>query len=478
MDPSTGDVLAMATYPDYNLNTPSEPNSALVSTWDTLTSDQKNDALQEMWRNKVISSTYEPGSPFKLITATVALEENITTEDVDQDFYCAGYEMVGSTRVSCWSQNHKGYKSLRQALQYSCNPSFIQLGTRIGASTLYKYYAAFGLLEKTGIDLPSESSSIFFKSPDNILPIELATMSFGQRINVTPIQLCSAVSAIANDGVLMKPRIVKQSINTDTNTTTDIEPVEIRQVISKTTSEKMRDLMHSVVIDGTGRSANISGYSIGGKTGTSEPPVNKPEDGYVASYIAIAPTEKTEICLLMALYDPQGQHQGGTTCGPYVKKMLEEILPYLGLNSTDVQTATADDTIVTKESKVTVPDIKNKTVTEARKILEQYDLKVNFSTDGDENTLVVSDQFPESGSSVVSNSIISLYTTQNDTRISVTVPDVTGLSIEQAQSKLSSFNLNLTYSENSSSGTISEQDIKPGTMVEEGTIITVKLKSD
>lgn len=478
MNPTTGDILAMASYPDYNLNYPSEPNETLQTTWDTLTTDQKNDALQEMWRNRLISSTYEPGSPFKLITAAVSLEENITSEDISTDFYCAGHEDVNGQSVSCWSQNHKGYKSLRQALEYSCNPSFIQLGRRIGAETLYKYYAAFGLFNKTGIDLPSESTSIFFKSTDTIRPIELATMSFGQRINITPIQLVTAVSAIANDGILMKPRIVKQIINTDTNTVTDIEPVQVRQVVSKSTSERMRDLMHSVVTDGSGRTANIAGYSIGGKTGTSEPPVGKKEEGYIASYIAIAPTEKPEICLLMALHDPQGKHQGGQTCGPYVGKMLAEILPYLGLNSSNIETTTAETTSITSDSKITVPDVRNKTVTEAKKILQQSGFKVNLSVNGDENSLVVTSQVPEPGTSIPTNSIISLYTTENDTRVSVQVPDLIGLTIEEAQSKLFSSKLNLTFTESSTTGTISSQDIKSGSMVEEGTVIKVTISSN
>lgn len=478
MNPTTGDILAMASYPDYDLNNPSEPNETLQTTWDTLTTDQKNDALQEMWRNRLISSTYEPGSPFKLITATVALEENITSEDISTDFYCAGHEDVNGQFVSCWSQNHKGYKSLRQALEYSCNPSLIQLGRRIGAEALYKYYAAFGLFNKTGIDLPSESTSIFFKSTDTIRPIELATMSFGQRINITPIQLVTAISAIANDGILMKPRIVKQIINTDTNTVTDIEPVQVRQVVSKSTSERMRDLMHSVVTDGSGRTANISGYSIGGKTGTSEPPVNNPDYGYIASYIAIAPTEKPEICLLMALHDPQGKHQGGQTCGPYVGKMLAEILPYLGLNSSNIEATTAESTSITSDSKITVPDVRNKTVTEAKKILQQSGFKVNLSVNGDENSLVVTSQVPEAGTSIPTNSIISLYTTENDTRVSVQVPDLIGLTIEEAQSKLFSSKLNLTFTETSTVGTISSQDIKSGSMVEEGTVIKVTISSN
>jgi len=266
--PSTGDVLGMACYPDYNLNTPFEPNTdELKSTWDKLDSATQSNELYSMWKNDVISSPYEPGSPYKLITAAVALEENITSEDVAGDFYCDGVYVVADRKISCWTQGHKGTKTLRQALQVSCNTSLMQLGQRIGAPTLYKYYEAFGFFNKTNIDLPQEASSTYWELED-VNDVELATMSFGQRFTITPIQLVSAISAIANDGVLMKPRIVKQIINPETGTTTDIEPVKVRQVISKSTSERMRDLMKSVVDDGSGRLAKVEGYSIGGKTGT------------------------------------------------------------------------------------------------------------------------------------------------------------------------------------------------------------------
>lgn len=334
--------------------------------------------------NDVISSPYEPGSPYKLITAAVALEENITSEDVAGDFYCDGVYVVADRKISCWTQGHKGTKTLRQALQVSCNPSLMQLGQRIGAPTLYKYYEAFGFFNKTNIDLPQEASSTYWELED-VNDVELATMSFGQRFTITPIQLVSAISAIANDGVLMKPRIVKQIINPETGTTTDIEPVQVRQVISKSTSERMRDLMKSVVDDGSGRLAKVEGYSIGGKTGTSEPQAGREDEGYIASYVAIAPTEKPEICLLMAIHNPnpngQGSHQGGQVCGPVISQMLTEILPILGINSSNIQTPTSP--VEENTSYVTVPDIRNKTVTEAEKILKQagFNTKINISGD-------------------------------------------------------------------------------------------------
>ena len=477
MAPSTGDILGMACYPDYNLNTPFEPNTEeLKATWDTLDSTTQSDALYNMWKNNVVSSPYEPGSPYKLITAATALEENITSEDVPNDFYCNGSIEVADRKISCWTQAHKGAKTLRQALQVSCNPSLIQLGQRIGAETLYKYYQAFGFFDKTGIDLPQEASSTYWKLED-VKDVELATMSFGQRFTITPIQLVSAVSAIANDGILMKPRIVKQIINPETGTTTDIEPVQVRQVISKSTSERMRNLMKSVVDDGSGRLAKVEGYSIGGKTGTSEPQAGREDEGYIASYVAIAPTEKPEICLLIAVHNPnpnnEGSHQGGQVCGPVVSQMLSEILPYLGLTSSNAQTST--DAVEEDTSYATVPDIRNKTVTEAEKLLKQagFTTKVNIS--GDKNSTLVTDQTPKPGSSIPKGSIIVLYTEGNDTRVSVKVPDFKDKTLAQAENMAKANNLNITTE---GSGTVISQSIMVDTAVEEGTIIKLTLSTE
>ncbi|MFR7544500.1 MAG: penicillin-binding transpeptidase domain-containing protein [Clostridia bacterium] len=475
--PSTGDVLGMACYPDYNLNTPFEPNTdELKSTWDKLDSATQSNELYSMWKNDVISSPYEPGSPYKLITAAVALEENITSEDVAGDFYCDGVYVVADRKISCWTQGHKGTKTLRQALQVSCNPSLMQLGQRIGAPTLYKYYEAFGFFNKTNIDLPQEASSTYWELED-VNDVELATMSFGQRFTITPIQLVSAISAIANDGVLMKPRIVKQIINPETGTTTDIEPVQVRQVISKSTSERMRDLMKSVVDDGSGRLAKVEGYSIGGKTGTSEPQAGREDEGYIASYVAIAPTEKPEICLLMAIHNPnpngQGSHQGGQVCGPVISQMLTEILPILGINSSNIQTPTSP--VEENTSYVTVPDIRNKTVTEAEKILKQAGFNTKINISGDKNTTLITDQNPKPGSSIPKKSIIVLYSAENDTRVSVKVPDFKGKSLSQAENMAKANNINIT---SEGSGTVVSQSIMVDTAVEEGTIVKLILSTD
>ncbi len=292
MNPKTGDILAMASYPDYDLNSPYTPNSNLAKTYDSLSTEEKSIALSKMWINKSVGETYEPGSTFKVITAAVALEENITSTDKADDFYCKGYEQVADYKISCWADNPHGVQSLRKALCNSCNPAFMQLGKRIGASTLYKYYNAFGLFNSTNSGLYGEQSSIFYNL-DKVADVELATMSFGQRFNVTPLQMITAISCVANDGILMKPRIVKEITNPDTNTVTEVPVTQVRQVISKQTAEKAKSLMESVVTSGSGRHAAVSGYSIGGKTGTSEPTEANAQEGYVASYVAISPVEDT-----------------------------------------------------------------------------------------------------------------------------------------------------------------------------------------
>ena len=477
MNPKTGDILAMASYPCYNLNEPYTPNSVLAQTYDSLTPEEKNEALYKMWSNKSVSETYEPGSTFKIITSAAALEENITSCDVANDFSCIGYEEFEDTsdskiKINCWRTEPHGLQTLRQALCNSCNPSFMQLGKRIGAPTLYKYYNAFGLLNSTNSGLYGEQSSIF-QSLDKVGPVELATMSFGQRLNVTPLQMITALSCVANDGILMQPRIVKEITNTDVGTTTEVPTVQVRQVISKTTANSIKSMMESVVTEGTGKHAAVTGYSIGGKSGTSEPPIGKESEGYVASFVAISPIEDTQIVLLLTLYDPDPQdkingHQGGQVAGPVVSQMLSEILPYLGVPS-DVSASNNND----PSNTITVPDIRNKTVTEAEKILKEAGFETKTYINGDANTTLVENQTPKPGSSLPKGSIIILYGQGNDISTSVTVPDLRGMSASQATNVLKSKNLNIDIE---GSGTVISQDYAKDEQVQEGTIIKVVLK--
>ena len=471
MNPSTGDILAMATYPDYDLNSPRTPNDNLSSTWDSLSSEEQVNSLIKMWRNKAVSDTYEPGSTFKIITAAIGLEENVVSTDTPGDFYCSGYELINGIKINCWKyQTTHGSQTLRQALMNSCNPALMQLGKRIGAQTLYKYYEAFGLFDKTGIATSGEANSYFWDL-DDVGPIELATMSFGQRFRVTPIQLITAVSSVANNGVLVEPRIVKQVENPDTGAITSIESTNVRQVISKETSDELMNMLESVVTEGTGRYGQVKGYSIAGKTGTSEPDSTNENAMYVASFVGISPVQNPEVVALVTLYDPQGKagHQGGTIAAPVVSQILSEVLPYLGVPSDDLSSDEGTNTITT----TTLLDVRNKTLAEAKKIIEDAGFTCNIS--GDDTSLLVTDQVPKPGTALVSGAIVNLYSEGNEARISQEVPDLKGMSYLQAKSALKQRNLNIHVT---GTGTVLSQDPMAGTSVEEGTVINVTLKKE
>lgn len=313
MNPKNGDILAMATYPDYNLNDPYEAyTDELKGIWSDMQQSEKTKSLQTVWRNRAITDTYEPGSTFKTITSSAALEEGLVTDiDKEGQFACTGSIEVAGVKIKCWRYYRPhGSESLRLALMNSCNPVFIGLGQKLGVHKYYSYLEKFGLLNRTGIDLPGEAGSIFL-AENKAGPVELATISFGQRFEITPIQLVTAVSAIANGGDLVQPRVVKQIINSETGEKTDIETKVKSKAISKETSEKVLSMMESVVSEGTGKNAKVAGYRIGGKTGTSEDGVNT--NKYVTSFLGVAPIEDPQVVLLITLYNPTGEggHQGG-----------------------------------------------------------------------------------------------------------------------------------------------------------------------
>ena len=272
---------------------------------------------------------------FAFVTTSAALEENIAELDKKAVFSCTGSIEIAGTRIRCWRYYRPhGMQSLREALMNSCNPVFIGLGQKIGVSKYYEYLNKFGFLEKTGIDLIGEASSIFLKE-DKVGPVELATISFGQRFEVTPIQMITMVSTIANKGRYVKPRVVKAIINSETGEKQEIEPEYKNQVISEETSQEVLSMMTSVVSEGTGKNARVQGYNIGGKTGTSEDGVNTGK--YVTSFIGVAPTDNPEICILVTLYNPTGEsgHQGGTVAAPVAGKILNEVIDYLEIEPTE-----------------------------------------------------------------------------------------------------------------------------------------------
>lgn len=306
MNPKNGDILAMATYPYYDLNSPYTINDEkLEVVWDDLESSQKSTYLQAMWRNKAIADTYEPGSTFKLVTASASIEEKIAVPDKAGAFLCPGSIEIAGVRIKCWRYYRPhGSQSLREALMNSCNPVFIGLGQKIGVSKYYEYLRRFGFLEKTGIDLIGEAGSIFLKE-EKVGPVELATISFGQRFEVTPIQMITMVSTIANYGKYVQPRVVKKIIDSNTGEVQEIEPVFKNQVISEDTAKSVLSMMTSVVSEGTGKNARVQGYNVGGKTGTSEDGVNTGK--YVTSFIGVAPTDDPQVTILVTLYNPTGE---------------------------------------------------------------------------------------------------------------------------------------------------------------------------
>lgn len=392
MNPKTGDILAMAGYPNYNLNEPYETTiEELKTTWDSLSESEQIAEMQKVWRNKAVADTYEPGSTFKLITASAALEEGITTTDKEGEFCCTGGITIAGVRISCWRYyNPHGSESLRQALMNSCNPVFIGLGQEIGVSKYYDYLEKFGLLKRTGIDLPGEAGSIFL-SEDKVGPVELATISFGQRFEITPIQMITAVSTIANKGTYVKPRIVKQIIDSETGEVTDIPVEETEGVISKETAEGVLSMMESVVAEGTGKNAQVKGYSIGGKTGTSEDGVNTGK--YVTSFVGVAPISDPEVVVLITLYNPTGEggHQGGGVAAPIGSQVLGEVLPYLEIQQDNL---TEEDI----KNEVEVPNVIGMTVSEAKKELEKLGLGISYEeTEEDITDKIVTNQVPVNG---------------------------------------------------------------------------------
>lgn len=403
MNPKTGDILAMANYPGYDLNEPYTINTEeLQSVWESLSQDDKSKNLQGMWRNKAISDTYEPGSVFKIVTASAAIQEGIADTDIQGQFNCSGAIEIAGARIKCWRYYRPhGSQTLREGLMNSCNPVFIGLGQKIGVEKYYDYLEKFGFFKKTGITLPGEAKGIFVKE-EKCGPVELATISFGQRFEITPLQMITALSSVANGGKYVVPRIVKATINSQTGEETEIELQYGEQVISKENAEKVLSMMESVVSEGTGKNARVAGYKIGGKTGTSEDGVNTGK--YVTSFAAVSPTDDPQLVMLITLYNPTGEggHQGGGVAAPLGGQILSEVLPYL-----EVEQGNPEE--IELKNEITVPDITGKTISEARKILKEYKLEIyikGYYEGLDEENTTVSTQVPQAGINVYEGSYV------------------------------------------------------------------------
>ena len=474
MEPKTGDILALANLPQYDPNNPREPlDQELKGKWQNLSQEELQKEWYDMWRNFAINDSYEPGSTFKVIVSAAALEEGAI--NVDTHFYCSGFVRdIPGVVLKCarWYNPH-GSQNFREALENSCNVAFVDVGRRLGKEKLYEYIKAFGFGEPTGVELTGEQGGIIPVNTDVIKEVNLATISYGQGIAVTPIQLLTAVSAIANGGKLMVPRIVSKLVDDEGNVVKTIEPVVKRQVISESTAKTLLDLMEGVVSEGTGSNAYVPGYRVAGKTGTAQ----KIVDGryapgkYIGSFVAVAPADDPKIAVLVIVDEPQGVYYGGSVAAPVAGDLIEETLNYL-----DVPREYTEEEKEKYENTQVVPDVRNKKIEEAGKILT--DLGFRYTTesyDFNENSIVI-EQFPLPGTEVTSGSIVDLYLDVDYKKENkIVVPDITGKTKEEIINILKGLGLNYEFQ---GQGKAMEQDPEPGKEVEKNTTIKIKLSTE
>lgn len=425
MDPRTGEILALVNKPDF------DPNNY-------------NDYPKESWRNIAISDVYEPGSTFKVITASAALEEKVVTPSTR--YYDKGYTIVSGVRIGCWRDGGHGSQTFTQVVQNSCNPGFVDVAMKLGKEKFVNYINAFGFGQTSGIDFPGEGKGIF--NPGKIGPVELATISFGQGISVTPLQLLTAMSAIANDGKLMQPYIAKQLLDENGNIVYEFKPRVVRHVISESTSKEMRQILESVVTNGTGGNAYLEGYRVAGKTGTAE----KYIDGkYVSSFIGFAPADDPQVAILVILDEPQGIYYGGQTAAPVFRQVMLDTLRYLGVTPQKQED---------ESDKIKVPNVINLYIQEACSVLIKKGLDYNIKGTG----LIVAEQFPAPGTIVARGETVELVLIEGKTDKSpAVVPDLTGKTIREAGEILDIIGLKIQAVGN---GLAIDQEPKPGTKAE------------
>ena len=405
MDPKTGDILAMATTPEYDPNNSSEPSDPEEKKkFDKMTDAEQTDYLSRMWTISAISDVYEPGSTFKLIAAASALEAG--TADDNSRYYCDGSIYVDGYYLHCLHVH--GKQSLKQAVGHSCNPALAQVALDMGANTFYNYIDLFGFNDQTGVDLPGEGYSIV-KDPETMSDVDLATTGYGQGIAITPLQLLCAVNSFGNGGVLMQPKIVKKIIDEDGNTVEEMKDVSVRQVVSESTAAKMCDIMEYYVSDDDagGTTAYVPGFRVGGKTGTA----NRVSGGtYSAatntSFVAMAPMDDPQISMIVIVFRPTKGEYGAYTAGPIVKEIMEKSLQYLGVE----RILTKSEQKATKETKVTVPDVTGMDSSDAERNLKLEDLKCMVMPESSAGqSFVVVDQYPKAGSEVDKGSTVYIY---------------------------------------------------------------------
>ncbi len=483
MDVNTGAILALSCVPGFAADNPYALTEAQKAELEAEPDEAKKNALKQEFyernrKNYIVSSTYEPGSVFKTVVAAAALEEGTATEATQ--YTCVGSIHVAGHNIHCHNHDGHGLQTLRKGLMNSCNPFFITLGQGLGKEKFLEYFEAFGFMEKTGVDLPGEptpnpvdpenryNGTGTYYGIDTMGISELSSASFGQSFEVTPLQMVTALSAIANGGKLVTPYVVDSMLDDEGNVISKTEPVIKRQVISESTAQKVTDMMVDVVAGGTGKNAYVEGYSVAGKTGTSEK-LGK-DDYYVASFGCFAPSNDPEIAVLIMVDEPVGQINGGAICTPVAARVVEKTLEYMNVE----RMYTSEEL---KRLDKTTPNIVGQSIEDAREQLESDGFKVKVAGNGDK----VISQMPAHNASIANGGVVVLYT-DSDERITATVPDLMYLSVTQATSSAVNAGVNIKVVGNSSldkSELVSyEQSINPGNEVEYGSTVTVYFKSN
>lgn len=398
LNPQTGAILAMANKPDFDLNEPFTIQDPLLqSQWSQLSQEDKTKALNQMWRNFSINDTYEPGSTFKIITSTAGLEEKVVS--LSHSFYCPGYRIVADRRIRCHKAGGHGSQTFVEGVRNSCNPVFMDTAEKLGAETFYKYLKLFGLHEKTGIDVPGEAVGIMHNIK-NVGPVELATMSFGQSFQVTPLQLIRSGAAIVNGGYLITPHFGSKIISEEGLVLKNLESTKRQQIISTETSDIMREILESVVSEGTGHRTYLPGYKIGGKTATSEK-LPRSNRKYIASFLGFAPADSPEVMALVLIDEPVGIYYGGTVAAPVIKEVFENILPYLGIEPKYSE----QELTLTGIGDVEIPNFLEQPLSEVKKTIRTLGLTLEVLGEG----TVVKEQFPLAGERVNQGTKFIIY---------------------------------------------------------------------
>lgn len=400
MNPQNGELYAMVNVPEFNLNDPYTLLESIEAKQETqtLTEEKKNELLNGMWRNACISDTYEPGSAFKIVTATAALEEKVVK--LSDTFFCPGYKKVEDRMIRCHKAGGHGSQDFTEGIKNSCNPVFMEIGARVGIDKMYHYFDRMGLFHKTGVDLPGEANSIMHKK-ENIKAVELATMSFGQSFQITPLQMLVAASSVVNGGKLVTPHFGVQIRSSDGTRIRELEYQTTDGAVSKETSETMKELLEAVVSDGTGRRAYLPGFRIGGKTATSEK-LPRSSNKYISSFVGFAPANNPKVIAIVLIEDPVGIYYGGTIAAPVIADVFNNILPYLGVEESYSEEEIKKFDIGT----FAMPDLVGKTKKEVKELLKIYKLGELYPLgEGD----VVREQFPLPGETVEKGSDFILY---------------------------------------------------------------------